>query len=75
MRRALVRLVPTALVLSLGLAAAAVPTARKPQPAAKDAPTLYVNATIHAGTGEKPLEKAYLLVKGGKIEDVGEGKP
>ena len=75
MRRALVRLVPTALALSLGLAAAAVPTARKPQPAAKDAATLYVNATIHAGTGEKPLEKAYLLVKGGKIEDVGEGKP
>jgi imidazolonepropionase-like amidohydrolase len=71
------RLIPIVSTLSLAFAVAAVPL-RTPsaQPAKKaDGVTIYKNATLHAGTGEKPLQNAYLVVKGGKIEAVGTGKP
>ncbi len=64
------------IALSLGLVPTAVPAAGqspKPKPAAKA--TLYFNATVHTGTGEKPIENGYLLVKGGTIAAVGAGKP
>ncbi|MBA4191011.1 MAG: amidohydrolase [Planctomycetaceae bacterium] len=73
----MIRTVSIVIALSLTFAVVAVPvpttTANQPKQSA-DA-MLYFNATIHVGTGEKPLENAYLLVKAGKIEAIGSGKP
>ena len=65
--RALIQLIPAAVALSLGIALAAVPGAPHAQPAAKPAITIYANATIHTGTGEKPVEGGYMVVRDGKI--------
>src|SRR5207253_173293 len=35
-----------------------------------DVVTLFTNATIHTGTGDKPLEGGYMMVRGGKIAAV-----
>jgi imidazolonepropionase-like amidohydrolase len=67
------RIVPIVIALSLALAVAAVPTPAA-QPKKTSATTLYFNAIIHTGTGEKPIENGFLLVKDGKIEAVGSGK-
>ncbi len=72
----MIRIVSIVIALSLALTVAAVPVhTTADQPRKADSTTLYFNATVHIGTGEKPLEKAYLLVKAGKIEAVGTGKP
>jgi imidazolonepropionase-like amidohydrolase len=75
--RALVRLVPIVITASLVFAVAALPVpARAPaaQPKDADKPTVFFNATIYTGSGDKPIEKGFLLVKGGKIEAVGTEK-
>jgi imidazolonepropionase-like amidohydrolase len=65
------RLVLIPVVLSLGAAVVAVPVAGRGQPPAPAAKTtLYTNATIHTGTGDKPIVGGYLVVKDGKIAAV-----
>jgi imidazolonepropionase-like amidohydrolase len=74
--RALIRLVQTGLAVSLALALAVVPgSTGATQPGKggpKDAPgtAIYRNATIHTGTGAKPIEGGYMVVRGGKIASV-----
>jgi imidazolonepropionase-like amidohydrolase len=70
----MLRLLASVTTLSLALGVAAVPAPGQP-PKKPPAATLFVNATVHAGTGEKPVEGGFLLVKDGKIEAVGAGKP
>ncbi|MBA4066016.1 MAG: amidohydrolase [Isosphaera sp.] len=67
------RLLASVIALSLALGVAAVPVPAQPKKPA--GATLFVNATVHAGTGEKPVEGGFLLVKDGKVEAVGAGKP
>jgi imidazolonepropionase-like amidohydrolase len=73
----MIRLLQGVIALSLASAVVVIPppttAAQKAEKA--DGSTLYFNATIHTGTGEKPLENAYLLVRAGKIEGIGTGKP
>jgi imidazolonepropionase-like amidohydrolase len=72
---ALVRALPTVIALSLAFAIVGVPSpaAQPGQKAPKDADTTTVfrNATIHTGTGEKPIADGVLVVKAGKIVAVG----
>jgi imidazolonepropionase-like amidohydrolase len=71
----MVRFAPIVTTLSLALGVAATPAAPAAQPArAAGGATLYFNATVHTGTGDKPFENGYMLVRGGKIEAVGSGK-
>ncbi|MFM8271148.1 MAG: hypothetical protein ACKODX_02335, partial [Gemmata sp.] len=57
--------------LALALATTAVPSpAEDRQPGARagaDTVTVFTNATIYTAADDKPLEKASLAVKGGKI--------
>ena len=70
------RTVAIASVLSLALGVAAVPSAARQKPPEKGAGgTLFVNCSIHTGTGGKPIGDGHLLVKDGRIESVGAGKP
>jgi imidazolonepropionase-like amidohydrolase len=71
------RLVPIVIALSLALAVAGVPTpAAQPTPSTIiDGVIMYFNATIHTGTGEKPIENGFFIVRNGKIEAIGTGKP
>jgi len=73
----MMRIVQSVIALSLAFVVVALPL---PSPATQkadkaDGSTLYFNATIHTGTGDKPIENGFLLVKAGKIEAVGTGKP
>ncbi|HSQ57189.1 MAG TPA: amidohydrolase family protein, partial [Gemmata sp.] len=72
-----VQLNPIVLVLTVATAIAAVPLTPRSGPAAKadDTAIVYFNARIHTGTGEKPIANGYLVVKHGKIDAVGAGKP
>jgi len=73
----MIRIASIVIALSLAIFVGAIPghstASQKPDKA--DGSTLYFNATIHTGTGDKPTEKGYLLVKAGKIEAIGTGKP
>jgi len=72
----LIWFVPGVIVLSLGLVPTAAPAAgQSPKPKPTTKATLYFNAIVHTGTGEKPIENGFLLVKDGKIAAVGAGKP
>jgi imidazolonepropionase-like amidohydrolase len=66
----MLRLIP---LLVLAAAVPLVPgVAREQKPDAKAEKVLaFTNATIHTATGDKPIEKATLLVKGSTILDVG----
>ncbi len=68
--------IPAVIAVALCLVppGAATPTAAGQPAKEADGTTLYFNATIHTGTGDKPVENGFLLVKGGKIEAVGAGK-
>ncbi|MCE9568322.1 MAG: amidohydrolase family protein [Planctomycetes bacterium] len=73
----MIRIVTSVIALSLTFAVVALrlPTTAAQKPDKADSTTLYFNATIHTGTGEKPLENGFLIVKAGKIEAIGSGKP
>ncbi len=65
-----IRFLPIVTALSLALCVAGVPTpAAQPKPKA-DSTTIYSNATIYTGTGDKPIEGGYMMVKDGKIAAV-----
>jgi imidazolonepropionase-like amidohydrolase len=75
--RRLAPLVPAVIALSLPLVPSFVP----PLAASRDAPkadgklTVFTNATIYTATADKPIENGYMVVKGGKIVDIGQNLP
>src|SRR5262245_55645670 len=67
------RLLAIGVALSLALGVAAVPVPATPAQPAKDGEkaVVYRNATIHTGTGEAPIADGAIVVRDGKILDVG----
>lgn len=64
-------LVPIVIALSLPFVPAGRAHVPRAPEGANDKVTAFTNATIHTAAADKPLENAVLVVKGGKIADVG----
>ena len=72
-------LVPMVIALSLpffpvGAEALSAPESKDAKAEGAEKITVFRNATIYTATADKPIEGGYLVVKGGKITDLGSGK-